>query len=80
MKTCHLALALCLLALPALADDDDAPWKSSGLELSSVGALTFGPGGVLFVGDAEGAAIIALDTGDTKASKSPRKLDVPPNQ
>ncbi|MCA1964382.1 MAG: hypothetical protein LDL31_10595 [Prosthecobacter sp.] len=35
------------------------------LELQSATQLTFGPGGVLFIGDSRAAAIIALATGDT---------------
>jgi len=34
--------------------------------IQSVSALAFGPDGILFVGDSKGAAIYALETGDTK--------------
>jgi hypothetical protein len=37
-------------------------------EVKSIGALAFGPEGILFLGDARGAAIIAVDTGDRPAS------------
>ncbi len=40
---------------PELAAPRTGAWKSAG-------ALAFGPGGVLFVGDSEGAAIYALET------------------
>ncbi len=33
-------------------------------DLKSAGALTFGPDGLLFIGDAQGAAIFAIDTAD----------------
>jgi len=33
-------------------------------DLLSAGQLTFGPDGVLFVGDSKGAAVFAIDTGD----------------
>ena len=37
--------------------------------LQSVGALTFGPNGILFVGDSMGGKIYALDTEDRTASQ-----------
>src|SRR5688572_14031599 len=45
--------------------------------IKSVGALAFGPDGVLFVADNVSAAIFALDTGDTaEADGEPRPLDI----
>ena len=41
--------------------------KSGKVELQSAGPITFGPGGVLFVGDPKSAAIFAVETGDAKA-------------
>lgn len=38
------------------------------LELLSAGPLAFGPPGILFVGDSAAASLIAIDTGDAKAS------------
>lgn len=57
------ALALCVGSLRADATES---LKKGTPELKSVGALAFGPDGVLFVGDAQGAAIYAIGTGDTK--------------
>ena len=45
----------------------DAVTKGT-LDAKSATALAFGPKGVLFVGDSAGAAIYAIDTGDTKSS------------
>src|SRR4051812_48876503 len=39
-------------------------------DLKSAGALAFGPNGLLFVGDAQGAAIYAIDTGDRTADSA----------
>ena len=39
------------------------PWKSAG-------PLAFGPEGILFIGDPQGAAVFALDTGDRTAAKA----------
>src|ERR1700742_3551463 len=49
------------LALAALAVSQLA----SGVELKSVGALAFGPQGLLLIGDSVGGAVVAVETGDT---------------
>ncbi len=52
-----------------------------GLEIGapairSVGALTFGPDGVLFIADNVSAAIFAIDTRDSATAGDPRPLDI----
>lgn len=42
--------------------------KKGDVELQSIGALAFGPEGILFVGDPRAAAIVALDTQDHTAA------------
>jgi len=51
--------------------------QSDSPELKSAGALAFGPEGILFVGDTQGAAILAIDTGDRgpAASKDLPKVE-----
>jgi len=49
--------------------------KPGKIELQSAGALTFGPEGILFVGDVKGGSIYAIQTGDTKAA-SPAKIEI----
>jgi hypothetical protein len=44
--------------------------KKGSPDLKSAGALTFGPQGILFVGDSTGAAVFAFDTGDRTPSSS----------
>ena len=44
-------------------------------ELRSAGALTFGPDGVLFVGDGLGAAVFAFDTRDTRMAAGAAEVD-----
>jgi len=39
-------------------------------DLQSAGAMTFGPEGLLFVGDATGGAVFAIDTGDTEPTEA----------
>jgi hypothetical protein len=46
------------------------------LELTSAGPLAFGPPGILFVGDSAGASLIAIDTGDRKASKGAGNIEL----
>jgi hypothetical protein len=46
------------------------------VELKSAGALTFGPAGILFVGDSAGGAVVALDTGDRAAAPAGTKINV----
>ena len=41
--------------------------KEGSPELKSAGHLAFGPEGILFIGDAKGAQLVAIDTGDAKA-------------
>lgn len=66
--------ASCLLAGAARADLT-ASLKEGTPDLKSAGPLGFGPDGVLFVGDPQGAAIFAIDTGDrTMAPAGPYKL------
>jgi hypothetical protein len=59
-------VAALLLASAATGRTDDL--KPGTPDLKSATALAFGPKGVLFVGDAAGAAIFAIDTGDTKSA------------
>ncbi len=64
------ALALTLLASPCFSADVDlgAGAMTGSVPLRSIGPITFGSDGVLFVGDSTGAAIFAIDTGDRKAT------------
>lgn len=61
------------------------PWASAadwGLKegnpgIKSVGALAFGPDGILFVGDSKSATIFAIGTGDTKIEQSHKRIELP---
>jgi hypothetical protein len=64
---------LVVAALLAFAGGLTAAEKAEGLtrgtpDLKSAGALAFGPPGILFIGDAQGGAIFAIDTGDRTAA------------
>src|SRR5262245_21622343 len=69
MRTKLLAIAAVLaLATVGQAADvkatNDVPTKGTP-ELKSATALAFGPKGLMFVGDPQGATIFAIETGDT---------------
>ncbi|MBS1812268.1 MAG: hypothetical protein JST84_29150 [Acidobacteria bacterium] len=57
-----------LLVSSAVAAKWTADMKEGKLELKSAGPLAFGPDGILFIADTKSASIVALATGDTKAT------------
>lgn len=44
--------------------------------IKSVSTLTFGPEGVLFIGDSQGATVFAIDTKDSKRSSQAQTADI----
>ena len=64
-----LAAALLFAGAARAADLADS-LKKGAPDLKSAGPLCFGPEGILFIGDPQGAAVFALDTGDRTAAKS----------
>lgn len=71
-----LVVAICSISLCAQAAHR---WglKDGKPELKSAGQLTFGPDGILFIGDPTGAQIFAVDTSDAKtaATAPSRSID-----
>ena len=66
-----LATALATLVWPARSSVNAAAALPQGkADLKSAGALTFGPDGVLFVGDSTGGAVVALDTADRTPART----------
>lgn len=59
------AVAICVGSLRAAPLTDSL--KKGTPDIKSAGALAFGTDGVLFVGDSQGSAIFAIDTGDNPA-------------
>lgn len=64
------ALAAVALAAQASAADPSASLKAGTPDIKSAGPLAFGPDGILFVGDTQGAALFAVDTGDRNPAKA----------
>ncbi len=77
-KTCvALALFLGVALLAGNLQGAEPTGLTQGTpDLKSAGALTFGPNGILFVGDARGGAIFAIDTGDKPSSPATGELKV----
>src|SRR2546423_9780779 len=79
-RTTHHCLptlvGLALLSITAPAADWTADMAAGKLTFKSLGPLAFGPDGILFAADTKAAAIVAIDTGDTKAASgaSPFKV------
>jgi hypothetical protein len=70
IRLASFALAGLLLAGSIQAASPADSLKKGTPELQSIGALAFGPEGILFIGDPRAAAIIALDTQDHAAPTS----------
>jgi len=65
-----------MLVASVLAADSTDSLKPGTPDLKSAGPLAFGPDGILFVGDPQGAAIFAIDTGDkSPAGGGPIKVE-----
>ncbi len=45
-------------------------------EIASINQLTFGPEGILFLGDSKKATVYAVDLGDSKSGASPAEIDI----
>ena len=71
------AVALCVAAALAVGVNAArrpasplADLPAGKVDIESAGALAFGPEGILFVGDSVGGSVVAIDTGDRKASSA----------
>lgn len=72
MKMSLRFAALCsaaLLVAPSWALTNDG-LKEGAVSLQSAGPITFGPDGILFIADTKAAAIVAVDTQDTKTGSA----------
>ncbi len=79
MRT-SLKLAVVLAVVLASASQPTTARQASpgvGPSFSSIGALSFGPGGVLFAADNQAATIFAIDLGALASGTTPGTKDVP---
>src|SRR4051812_17175078 len=77
-STSVAAVLSCALGLSVMAarNPADIDLPAGKVQLATAGAMAFGPPGILFVGDSVGASLVAIDTGDTKATRGPVKINV----
>jgi hypothetical protein len=72
-----IGLAVAVWLAAALAFSATTGGMTAGkANLQSAGPMAFGPDGILFVGDSQGAAVFAIDTADTKSEAAPAKLEI----
>jgi hypothetical protein len=75
-RSLQLAAFLWLAVAVAFGANATSSLTAGTPDPKSAGQLAFGPDGVLFVGDALGAAVFALDTQDTQPAASAGKIEV----
>jgi hypothetical protein len=73
-RTVLLALLSLSIASPAFSADATG-FTTGKAELKSAGALAFGPQGILFIGDSIAGAVVAVDTGDTRAVAASNEIE-----
>ena len=71
-----LLTATLICSAPASFGAAASEMKVGSPEFKTMGPITFGPDGILFVADTKSAAITAIDTGDKKASNRSKPLKV----
>ncbi len=69
-------VALCVIVSTSTAAHWTAGMKEGPATFKSMGPLSFGPDGILFIADTKAAAIVALETGDTQPATSEKPLKV----
>ena len=69
-------MALGLFSVSAFAENWTEGMKEGAPTFKSMGPLSFGPEGILFVADTKAAAVVAIETGDTKAAAGEKALKV----
>ena len=73
------AIALITLSATTIEKNNEDLTKdfvTGDLEIGSINQLSFGPQGILFIGDSKNAAIYALDTKDTEQTISAKGINI----
>lgn len=81
MKTMYTVLAVGMAGLLLLASTTRSVTNKYGLAsgtpaIKSINALTFGPDGILFIGDGRSASVFAIDTKDAEQVDKPAAVDI----
>ena len=79
MKKKLLSITLCLVfALASIANDNlRSDFKTGNPGIKSINALSFGPEGILFIGDSESAKVFAIDTKDLESRDQVEDYNIP---
>ena len=75
-KVLITALALLVVATTAMASPLKANFMNGTPDVKSMGSLSFGPEGILFIGDSQSAAIFAIDAMDKAPAGDAVKIEV----
>src|SRR5215203_2486781 len=75
MKKSYFYLATVVAGLLFIAAVHAPKNNNKAADVKSISALTFGPGGILFIGDSKSATVFAVTTNDTKKGQ-PSKVDI----
>lgn len=81
MKKIYFFFALVMAGVIILASTNKHAGVRDGFvngtpEIKSISALTFGPDGILFIGDSKSASVFAIDTKDTEKVEKSAPVDV----
>ncbi len=82
MRKLRLGIMLCVIALltTSLIDKDDKTLTSNFVtgnpEIASINTLSFGPEGILFIGDSKNATVYAVDTKDVDEKQEGTKHNI----
>lgn len=72
-------IALAVLSISAISNEKEdlkADFIEGDPGIASINSLSFGPEGILFIGDSDNAAIYAIDTKDNKSSEKSENIAV----
>jgi len=75
MKKYFIYLSVVFTGLVLIAAIKPPATNHKAADVKSISALTFGPGGILFIGDSKSATVFAVNTKDTKKGQ-PAKVDI----
>lgn len=75
-RNCLTAMAVCLMPISLASAADVWGLKAGTPDLKSATTLAFGPEDILFVGDAKGAAVFAVATGNTEGDAAKASINI----
>lgn len=71
-----VAVVAGLLLFAGIKPPSDKNAVLVGPEIKSISSLTFGPDGILFIGDSKSATVFAVNTKDLKQQKKPAAMEI----